>query len=92
MTRSARTYGYAKQGAGYGYSGVKGLNAFLATVSTPVVGAGDRRDPAPEGIGELRQGRGPVGRRRPCHYQVMRDERDGGAPGRTARSVNQLET
>jgi hypothetical protein len=28
------TYGYAKQGSGYGYSGVKGLNAFLATVST----------------------------------------------------------
>ena len=28
------TYGYAKQGAGYGYSGVKGLNALLATVST----------------------------------------------------------
>jgi hypothetical protein len=30
-----QTYGYAKQGAGYGYSGVKGLNALLATVSTP---------------------------------------------------------
>jgi len=30
------TYGYAKQGAGYGYSGVKGLNALLATVSTPL--------------------------------------------------------
>ena len=29
-----QTYGYAKQGAGYGYSGVKGLNALLATVST----------------------------------------------------------
>jgi hypothetical protein len=29
------TYGYTKQGAGYGYSGVKGLNALLATVSTP---------------------------------------------------------
>jgi hypothetical protein len=29
------TYGYAKQGAGYGYSKVKGLNALLATVSTP---------------------------------------------------------
>jgi hypothetical protein len=29
------TYGYAKQGAGYAYSGVKGLNALLATVSTP---------------------------------------------------------
>ncbi len=30
-----QTYGYAKHGAGYGYSGVKGLNALLATVSTP---------------------------------------------------------
>lgn len=28
------THGYAKQGAGYGYSGVKGLNAQVATVST----------------------------------------------------------
>ena len=28
------TYGYAKQGTGYGYSGVKGLNALLATAST----------------------------------------------------------
>jgi hypothetical protein len=30
-----QTYGYAKQGAGYGYTGVKGLNALLATLSTP---------------------------------------------------------
>ena len=30
------TYGYAKQGVGYGYSGVKGLNALIATVSTPL--------------------------------------------------------
>ncbi len=30
------THGYAKQGAGYGYSKVKGLNALLATVSTPL--------------------------------------------------------
>ena len=29
------THGYTKQGAGYGYSGVKGLNALIATVSTP---------------------------------------------------------
>ena len=29
------TYGYAKQGAGYGYSRVKGLNALIATLSTP---------------------------------------------------------
>jgi hypothetical protein len=29
------TYGYTKQGAGYGYSKVKGLNALIATISTP---------------------------------------------------------
>ncbi len=28
-------HGHAKQGAGYGYSGVHGLNALLATVTTP---------------------------------------------------------
>lgn len=28
------THGYAKEGAGYGYSGVKGLNALLGTIST----------------------------------------------------------
>jgi Transposase DDE domain group 1 len=31
-----QTYGYAKQGAGRGYTGVKGLNALLAVVSTPL--------------------------------------------------------
>ena len=30
-----QTYGYAKQGAGRGYTGIKGLNALLAIVSTP---------------------------------------------------------
>ena len=34
--RIKATYGYAKQGAGYGYSGVKGLNALIATISTPL--------------------------------------------------------
>ena len=29
------THGYRKQGAGYGYTGVKGLNALIATVCTP---------------------------------------------------------
>ena len=37
------TFGYAKQGAGRGYSGVKGLNVLLATISTatgrPVIAA-----------------------------------------------------
>jgi len=28
-------YGYQKQGAGYGYSGVRGLNVLLTTISTP---------------------------------------------------------
>jgi hypothetical protein len=31
-----QTYGYAKQGAGRGYTGVKGLNALLVTISTPL--------------------------------------------------------
>lgn len=31
-----QTFGYAKQGTGYGYTGITGLNALLATVSTPV--------------------------------------------------------
>lgn len=30
------TYGYAKQGAGRGYTGVKGLNALLVTICTPL--------------------------------------------------------
>ena len=30
------TYGYAKQAAGRGYTGVKGLNALIATASTPL--------------------------------------------------------
>src|SRR3954466_7242128 len=30
------THGYQKQGVGYGYSKVKGLNALLAVVSTPI--------------------------------------------------------
>ena len=31
-----QVHGYAKQGAGFGYTGVKGLNALIATVSTPL--------------------------------------------------------
>lgn len=31
-----QTYGYAKQGAGYGYSKVKGLNAMILTATTPI--------------------------------------------------------
>ena len=73
------TYGYAKQGAGYGYSGVKGLNALLAALSTPSSGAGDHRDPAAQGLGELRPRRGPPGRRRP--QATSRGVRGGRAAG-----------
>jgi hypothetical protein len=31
-----QTYGYAKQGTGRGYTGVNGLNALLAVISTPI--------------------------------------------------------
>lgn len=31
-----QTYGYAKQGAGRGYTGINGLNALLAIISTPI--------------------------------------------------------
>ncbi len=44
------TYGYAKQGVGYGYNKVKGLNALLAILSTPsggpvIVGSRLRKGP-----------------------------------------------
>jgi len=53
------TYGYAKQGAGHGYNGVKGLNALLAIVSTPisapvVVATRLRRGPANSARGAAR--------------------------------------
>ncbi len=53
-------HGYAKQGSGYGYSGVRGLNALLATVTTastaPVIVAQRLRKGAcgsPRGAGRL---------------------------------------
>ena len=42
-------HGYAKQGAGFGYSGVRGLNALLATVHHDG-SAGDRGAAAAEGV------------------------------------------
>ena len=54
-----QTYGYRKQGAGYGYTGVKGLNALIATVSTPlaapvIVASRLRRGAAHSGRGAAR--------------------------------------
>ena len=54
-----QTHGYAKQGTGYGYSGVRGLNAQLATLSTPsaapvIVGTRLRRGSAASAHGAPR--------------------------------------
>jgi len=53
------THGYAKQGAGFGYSGVSGLNALLGVVSTPtaapvVAAARLRRGPTNSARGAAR--------------------------------------
>ena len=53
------TYEYAKQGAGHGYNGVKGLNALVAIMSTPicspvVVATRLRRGPANSARGAAR--------------------------------------
>src|SRR3954454_20871293 len=65
-----RTYGYAKQGSGYGYSGVKGLNALLATVSSsdraPVIVATRLRKGSAHSAGGASRGdrrAGPAARR-----------------------------
>jgi hypothetical protein len=71
------THGYTKQGAGYGYSGVKGLNALIATVSTPEVRAPDRGDQAGQGVRELGPRRGPADRRRAGHHLAVRRDRAG---------------
>ncbi len=73
------TYGYAKEGAGRGYSGVKGLNALLGIVSTPgsaPVITGVHRSPAAPRPDQQREGRTPVHRRHPRHREGRRRDRD----------------
>jgi len=76
------TFGYAKQGAGRGYTGVKGLNAAVGDHQHPQQSAGDRRRPAPQGLHHQRQGRPPGRRRHPDHRPLVRRDRDVGAAGR----------
>ena len=57
-------HGHAKQGAGFGYSGVRGLNALLATVTTAGRGAGDRGAAAAQGLVRVPARREAAGRRR----------------------------
>ena len=66
------TYGYAKQGAGYGYTqGERAERADRHGVDTDV-GAGDRRDEAAERLDQLRPGRGPADRRLPRDGEAVR--------------------
>lgn len=76
------TFGSAKQGAGYGYTGVKGLNALIGTMSTgssaPVIVATRLR----RGFANSARGAGPARRQRVTHHRWMWGDRDGGAPRR----------
>ncbi len=71
-----RTYGYAKQGAGFGYSGVKGLNFLLATLSSPlaapVIAATTLREDRPTP---------PAGQRSCWPIPLASPQRAGGADG-----------
>ncbi len=71
------TYGYAKQGAGFGYSGVKGPERADRDREHTAVRAGDLRDPAPQGQHQLRSWRVPAGRRRAPRGQGRRRGRPG---------------
>ena len=76
------SYGYAKQGAGYGYSGVNGINALIATISTPTsapVIAGTRLR---RGSSNSTPRSSPPGRRCAGHRQGRRGGRAGDPAGR----------
>ena len=62
-----QTYGYAKQGAGRGYTGIKGLNALLAVISTPTSAPLIAATRLRQGLDELRPGRGQAAGRRAGH-------------------------
>ena len=58
-----QTYGYAKQGAGRGYTGVEGVERVARRALHPDLSTGDRRDPAPvRALGSIYS----------CHYRACR--------------------
>ena len=69
------TYGYAKQDAGYGYSGVTGLNALIATVSTPIAAPVIVATRLSKGAANSARGARPADRRRPYYRQGRRRRR-----------------
>ena len=60
-------HGYAKQGIGYGYSGIRGLNALIATVTTSDGRTGDHWPAAAQRGLRLPPRSRPDGRRHPGH-------------------------
>ena len=62
-----QTYGFAKQGAGRGYTGVNGLNALLAVISTPLSAPLIAATRLRRGSAQLRPRRGEAAGRRPGH-------------------------
>lgn len=94
------THGYAKQGSGYGYSGVKGLNAQVATLSTlqaaPVIagirlrrGASASAHGAGKLIGESLAHGPPLDH---CPDEPRRERTDSGNAGRPATLSRPLTT
>ena len=76
------THGYAKQGVGYGYTGVKGSGRASRDPVHADGSPGDRRHPVAQGQHVLGSRGAPAGRRRPVHRQEGRGDRAGdGARG-----------
>ena len=76
-----RTYGYAKQGAGIGYSKVKGLNALIGLRLHSVGAAGDRGRAAAPRRDQLRARCGEFRSRGDPHRARRRGDRDAGGAG-----------
>ena len=72
-----QTYGNAKQGAGRGYTGIKGLNALLAVISTPLSAPLIAATPAPMRVDQLRARRGETAGRCAGHCAAGRRGRAG---------------
>ena len=72
-----QTYGYAKQGAGRGYTGVKGLNALLATISTPLSAPVIAATRLRKGSTNSVRGAAQAARRRAGHRAPRRRDRAG---------------
>ena len=78
-------HGYQKQGAGFGYSGIRGINALLATVSTTTTSSacgGRRPTPAERSIRVLAGCRADRRRRSEDRDPVARPDGPGVAAGR----------